>query len=84
MMSLKEFVNRFSFKKPSVDEAEMRAALDGMEKAEAERYAACKRMNELMREWGHCPREIAEMEAENNAENHNTLSMVARTRKEFL
>ena len=73
-----------AFAKPSVDEAEMRAALAGMEKAEAERYAACKRMNQLLRELGVCPKEIAEMEAENEAENHNVASLVERTRKEFL
>ena len=73
-----------AFEKQGVDEAEIRTTLDGMEKAEAERYAACKRMNQLLRELGVCPKEVAEMEAENNAENHNTLSVVERTRKDFL
>lgn len=73
-----------AFAKPVVDEAEMRAALDSMEEAEAKRYAASKRMNELLRDMGYCPKEIKELEAMNDAENHNTLSMVEKTRKDFL
>ena len=69
---------------PGVDKEEIRKAVDGMEKAEGERYAANKRMNELLRKLSICPKEIAELEAMNDAENHNALSIIAKTRKEFL
>ena len=78
------YKNEHPEKWPGVNKEEIRKAVDGMEKAEGERYAANKRMNELLRKLSICPKEIAELEAMNDAENHNALSIIAKTRKEFL
>lgn len=62
--------------------AEMLMSLERMEQLENDRYAARTRMNQLLRELGHCPREVDALTNENDAENHNVMSFITKLRKD--